>query len=74
MCPTGFTPYDGDVWGGGLTGLYAANLAKCAADCDENNNCNGFEYSQSKQMCKLLSQNTPTEPKYGDYQFCSKGK
>ena len=70
-CPPGFTPYNGDVVGPGLTLFYPADLPKCAADCYKNINCNGFAYSESEYLsCKLVKEKRPTAPKYRDYQFC----
>ena len=74
MCPTGYLPMDGDVSGGGLTGGYDATLQTCKKDCDARNVCHSFSHSISKEECKLMAESTPTQEKWQDYQFCSKGK
>ena len=70
MCPPGFTEYEGDVPGGGLTGGYAANSDKCADDCMLRNDCNSFAHSVIKKTCKLLAEKIPSTAKYQDYRFC----
>ena len=72
MCPTGYEAKDGDVAGGGLSGSYSASLEKCKADCDAKSECNSFVHSMSGNLCKLLAEAEPTQPKYQDGKFCKK--
>ena len=72
MCPTGYNPEDGDIPGAGLTSI-KATLDECKRACNERNDCRSFVHSISNGNCKLMAGSEPTGPKYGDYQFCSKG-
>lgn len=72
VCPPGYTPMVGDVAGQALKKRYDASLEQCANDCNTRSDCNSFAHSLNENDCKLMEEQTPTHPKYKDYQFCSK--
>ena len=88
MCPASFISYDGYEVGPRIRGYseYSATLDKCGKDCSGKYDCKFFSYSSSKTKCKLMTERTPTDPKWKfwiisqmeilkkDHQFCSKGK
>ena len=69
---------EGTVAGDGLLLAYEASLQKCKEDCNNNNNCNSFGYSQiASKQCKLMTEVAPTMPNYSpyqDFQFCARKK
>ena len=71
ICPGEFSSREGYIPGLGLNGTYEASLDECSNDCIAINECSAFEHSDTQQNCTLLSQLTPTQSKYQDFEFCS---
>jgi len=81
VCGQGYYHIKGDVpWSsviGGRNGVMAnvPNTWACADKCNNNNQCNAYEYSPSQKKCFLVKEQNPTSSDtYETYNFCSKQK
>jgi len=75
LCPDGYTLNEGDIKGWGQIGSSTdvRRVEACAKKCNDDADCNSFEYSSTELTCNLNSDVNPTEGKgkWGDYAFCS---
>ena len=76
-CENGYFVQTGDVpnWGsvnGVGGGGSVSSCSVCATYCDNDDDCNSYECSDSYKRCSLNYLKHPTAGPYGDYYFCSK--
>ena len=80
-CKAGFERvWDHDVIGDGTISTHAPVISseKCGDKCDEDSNCNTYEYEPKMRKCRLNKEEYPNAgPNAGhnptDYFFCAKG-
>jgi len=65
---------DGDIPGWGqLKGRINTTMEGCSEECSKHEGCCSYEYSFSSRLCNLNKDCEPTQGKYKDYHFCTKG-
>ena len=71
----GYTAINGHVpvVSNDLPSTFTGSMHTCKKKCDALRKCNSFEHSANANLCQLLEQLAPTEPNYGDWQFCTSG-
>jgi hypothetical protein len=76
-CPQGYLSREGDVPGYGTEIKGKQNtdvVTDCSSKCDIDPNCCSFEWSPTTKLCNLNRTCEPTQAKYKDYYFCTKGQ
>ena len=74
-CSKGYVLVPGDIprWGQ-IRGRIKTDADGCAKQCNDNKNCCSYEYSPRKKICNLNRACKPSRKKFGDFNFCAKGK
>ena len=74
-CPAGYDSKDGDIPGWGqIRGRIRTTMEGCSEECNKQEGCCSYEFSYSSQLCNLNKDCQPSQPKYLDYYFCTKGE
>ena len=77
VCPIGYSLKIG-FGSGNVTWHFSQALNRndrihdCSALCDNDGSCCSFAYSTTTRICNLYASCKPPEPKYEDYDWCSK--
>ena len=75
-CPEGYNLQPGDIPGWGQIGKNPStetDVSGCSKRCNEEASCCSFEYSPTEHKCNLNKDCAPSQNKYKDYAFCTKG-
>merc|ERR1712243_333772 len=74
-CPAGYDSKDGDIPGWGqIRGRINTTMEGCSEECNKQEGCCSYEFSYSSELCNLNKDCQPSQPKYLDYHFCTKGE
>ena len=75
VCAAGYDSKDGDIPGWGqIRGRIRTTMEGCSEECDKQEGCCSYEFSYSSELCNLNKDCQPSQPKYLDYYFCTKGE